>query len=287
MNYVGRFAPSPTGPLHKGSILAALASYLDARAHQGRWLLRIEDIDEPRCQPIHARRMMQCLQTLGMQWDGEVEWQSKRHRRYQVVFDELQQQGLIYPCACTRKQLRTHARPGEDAVYQGTCRNGLQAGQQPRAWRLLINDDTVQFKDRLLGWQSQQPRNQCGDVVIRRADGLFAYQFVVVIDDMDQAVTDIVRGADLLSSTGRQILIQRALKPCQLQYMHVPLILGQDGRKLSKQNGANEVPWEQHAQDVLNDALRMLGQNQQTGDINSILRGAIRDWSPKKIPKSS
>src|SRR5690606_29883011 len=196
-SYRGRFAPSPSGPLHDGSLVAAMASYLDARAHGGRWLLRIEDIDTPRTVPGADHTIMGQLQALGMHWDAPPTWQSHQLPRYQSVFDQLQAQGLVYGCACTRKQLA-------HGPYPGTCRNGLAAGQRPRAWRLRVPDGVVHFAGRWLGPQQQDVAQAVGDFIIKRADGLWAYQFVVVIEDGDQGITDVVRGADLLDSPARK-----------------------------------------------------------------------------------
>ena len=229
--YVGRFAPSPSGPLHDGSLAAAMASYLDARAHAGKWLLRIEDIDVPRTVAGADRVIMDQLQALGMHWDSPPTWQSRRLDRYQAVFDRLLQQGQAYGCACTRRQLGAGA-------YPGTCSHGLAPGQRPRAWRVRVPQGVVHFDDRWLGPQCQDVAAQVGDFIIRRADGLWAYQFVVVIDDGDQGVTDVVRGADLLDSTARQQVLAGLLGQRAPRVMHVPLVLDESGHKLSKQNHA-------------------------------------------------
>ncbi|WP_298012208.1 tRNA glutamyl-Q(34) synthetase GluQRS [uncultured Castellaniella sp.] len=259
--YVGRFAPSPSGPLHAGSLAAALASYLDARAHEGLWLLRIEDIDEPRTVPGADRVIMRQLQALGMRWDEEPVWQTRRHALYEQAFGRLQAAGRVYACRCTRRELP----PGP---YPGTCRPGPGAPRnapparaardeahvsQPSradarrpassrralpAWRFLVEPGTEVFQDRWLGEQSQDVAREAGDFIIRRADGLWAYQLAVVVDDGLQGVTDVVRGADLLDSTARQRQLARALDlPCP-RTLHVPLVLDAQGRKLSKQNHA-------------------------------------------------
>lgn len=231
-SYVGRFAPSPSGPLHDGSLAAAMASYLDARTHRGQWLLRIEDIDTPRTVAGADQVIMQQLQALGMRWDAAHVWQSHRLDRYQAVFDSLHMQGLVYGCACTRRELQTQG------PYPGTCSGGLAPGRQARAWRVRVPPGVVQFEDRWLGPQSQDVAAEVGDFIIKRADGLWAYQFVVVIDDGDQGVTDIVRGADLLDSTARQRALAGLLGFEAPRIMHVPLVLDQAGQKLSKQNHA-------------------------------------------------
>lgn len=249
MTYVGRFAPSPSGPLHAGSLVAALASWLDARAHGGRWLLRMEDVDTPRTVAGAADAIMAQLDALGLHWDGDVMWQSQRHAAYQSAFDTLAARGLIYGCGCTRREiadsaLRGQTVPGADGErpYPGTCRHGLPAGRQARAWRLRIPDGVERFEDRWLGPQAQDVAQAVGDFALRRADGLWAYQLAVVVDDAEQGVTDVVRGADLLSSTARQRVLGRLLGLPPVRYLHVPLILdAASGLKLSKQNGAPAI----------------------------------------------
>lgn len=229
--YRGRFAPSPSGPLHEGSLLAAMASYLDARAHYGKWLLRIEDIDTPRVVEGADAFIMQQLQALGMHWDEPPVWQSQRIPLYEEAFSRLQAGGYVYGCACTRRTL------GNDP-YPGTCRQGLPEGRQARSWRLRVPEGVEHFVDRLQGPQSQHVAHEVGDFILRRADGLWAYQFVVVVDDGLQGITHIVRGADLLASTARQRLLARLLGYKPPDVMHVPLLCDAQGRKLSKQNHA-------------------------------------------------
>ncbi|WP_367351193.1 tRNA glutamyl-Q(34) synthetase GluQRS [Achromobacter animicus] len=249
MNYVGRFAPSPSGPLHAGSLATALASWLDARAQRGRWLLRIEDVDTPRTVAGAADVIMGQLQALGLVWDGEIVWQSQRNAAYQAAFDALAARGLIYGCGCTRREiadsaLRGQTAPGADGErpYPGTCRHGLPAGREARAWRLRVPEGLERFEDRWLGAQEQDVAQAVGDFALRRADGLWAYQLAVVVDDAAQGVTDVVRGADLLSSTARQRVLGRLLGLPPLRYLHVPLILDPaSGLKLSKQNGAPAI----------------------------------------------
>jgi glutamyl-Q tRNA(Asp) synthetase len=263
--YVGRFAPSPTGPLHAGSVVAALASWLDARAHRGRWLLRIEDIDAPREQPGAAASIVDTLRRLGLRWDGEPAFQSRRGERYASALDTLVARDLAYPCGCTRReiadsQLRAGApreRHGE-LRYPGTCRAGLAPGRAPRAWRLRVPEGVVRFEDRRLGGQAQDVDAEIGDFVLRRADGQWAYQLAVVVDDAAQGVTDVVRGTDLLGSTGRQLVLARALGVSSPRWMHVPVVPGADGDKLSKQNGAAAVDASRPVE-ALGAALRHLG----------------------------
>lgn len=261
--YVGRFAPSPTGLLHEGSVVAALASWLDARAHRGTWLVRIEDIDPPREVPGAGGAILEQLAALGLHPDDAPVRQSGRHDAYDTAFGTLRRHGVVYGCGCTRRELALAAaaehaasRPDGEIRYPGTCRHGLAADRAPRAWRFRIDDaGPVAFDDRWLGPQRQQPAIECGDFVVRRADGPWAYQLAVVVDDGAQQVTDIVRGADLLTSTGRQILLQRALGLPTPRYLHVPVVLGANGRKLSKQNGAAPVD--------TSDPLRTLGRAMQ------------------------
>lgn len=242
--YAGRFAPSPTGPLHAGSLVAALASWLDARAHDGRWLVRIEDLDTPRCIPGADRIILQQLADCGLLPDHPPVYQSTRTGLYQSALDTLVARGLAYPCACTRSDIEAAlaalGRPRgrhEELIYPGTCRHGL-GGRPARAWRFACPPTAVRWTDRRLGPQSQAVHTEVGDFVLRRADGLFAYQLAVVVDDAAQGVTDIVRGADLADNTARQILLQQALGLPTPRYLHTPLVFGANGEKLSKQNGA-------------------------------------------------
>ncbi|OZI55077.1 tRNA glutamyl-Q(34) synthetase GluQRS [Bordetella genomosp. 5] len=242
--YVGRFAPSPSGPLHEGSLVAALASWLDARAHAGRWLLRIEDVDTPRTVPGADQVIMDQLRALGLHWDGEVWWQSQRFDAYQAAFDALAERGLIYGCGCTRREIADSALRGPASAdgerpYAGTCRHGLAPGRSARAYRVRVPDGVEAFEDRWLGPQTQDVARAVGDFVLRRADGLWAYQLAVVVDDAAQGVTDVVRGADLLSSTARQRVLCRLLEVPMPRMMHVPLVTDPaSGLKLSKQNNA-------------------------------------------------
>ena len=246
--YTGRFAPSPTGPLHAGSLVAALASWLDARAHQGTWLVRIEDVDSPRCRPGAAEQILAQLAALGLRPDAPPLWQSRRGTAYQQALDRLLALGQAYPCGCSRQDIaRALAAAGQAAqrfgvrVYPGTCRQGLR-GRPARALRLRSDspggDKVIAWTDRRLGPQQQNLSREVGDFVLRRADGLWAYQLAVVVDDAAQCVTDVVRGADLCDNTARQIHLQGLLGLPRLRYLHAPLVLGSDGHKLSKQNGA-------------------------------------------------
>jgi len=234
----GRFAPSPTGPLHFGSLVAALGSYLEARARGGRWLVRIEDVDAPRCRAQYADDILRTLEAYGFAWDGEVMRQSRRSARYREALEDLRRHGWVYPCGCTRAEL-AHAPPGRDGAprYPGTCRNGLPPGKAARALRVRAAG-VIEFTDLVQGPQRQDLEREVGDFVLLRADGLFAYQLAVVVDDADQGVDHVVRGADLIHSTARQIHLQRLLGAPTPAYAHLPVAVDAAGAKLSKQTRA-------------------------------------------------
>ena len=248
--YVGRFAPTPSGLLHAGSLVAALASWLDARAHGGRWLVRIEDLDTPRNAAGAADAIVAQLARCGLTSDGPVERQSARTARYDAALQRLMAQGDAYPCGCSRRDLARAPPSGLDRadvdvagerVYPGTCRDGL-AGRAARAWRLrTAGTAPVRWTDRRLGAQCQDVAREVGDFVLKRADGVWAYQLAVVVDDAETGITDVVRGEDLASNTARQILLQHRLGLATPRYLHTPLVLADDGRKLSKQNGATPL----------------------------------------------
>ncbi|MFA9462178.1 tRNA glutamyl-Q(34) synthetase GluQRS [Thiohalorhabdus methylotrophus] len=241
--YTGRFAPSPTGALHFGSLVAALASYLEARAHGGYWLVRMEDLDPPRVEPGAADGILRTLEAYGLRWDGPVLYQSTRTEAYQATLETLRREGLAYDCGCTRKEIRAAVEArGLGAVYPGTCRGGLPPGKAPRAVRLRVADREITFDDTVQGRFVQDLAAEVGDFVVRRADGLFAYQLAVVADDAEQGVTHVVRGADLLGSTPRQIFLQDCLGVATPEYAHVPLAATPQGHKLSKQTRARALP---------------------------------------------
>jgi len=256
---IGRFAPSPTGPLHLGSLVAAVASWLDARAEGGRWLVRIEDVDTPRVVPGSADEILAALQTYGLEWDGEVVWQSRRTTLYERALDELRAKDLVFDCACSRADLQRAASAplGEEPRYPGTCRHGLPPGREARSIRFRAPDGD--------------------DFIVRRADGLFAYQLAVVVDDAEQGVTRVVRGADLLTSTPRQIALQRALGYPTPEYVHVPLVLAPDGTKLGKRDGALPLPTLDDARirETLALALRHLGLDIAPAEPRRMLEQAI------------
>lgn len=282
--YIGRFAPSPTGPLHFGSLLAATASFLDARARHGQWLLRMEDLDKPRQVSGAADDILRTLEAFGFAWDGQVVYQSQQLARYQAILEDLQQQRLVYPCGCSRREIAGTAKAGGDGlVYPGTCRNGLQ-GKPARSWRLRVPDRAIRVEDRIQASIKQHLQRDVGDFVLRRADGIFAYQLAVVADDAWQGVTDIVRGTDLLDSTPRQILLQQYLHYPTPRYAHLPVATTHDGQKLSKQNRAQPV----RAADT-GQVLDLLGMQTPAGlptaALPDIWRWAIENWQIDRVPR--
>jgi glutamyl-Q tRNA(Asp) synthetase len=287
MTYRGRFAPSPTGPLHFGSLVGALASWLDARAHSGTWLVRIEDIDGPRTVPGAAEDILATLARFGMQADEPPVWQSERTDAYQQAFEQLESGGFIYPCGCTRKEiadslLHAHAR-NTTLAYPGTCRDGLY-GKPPRAWRLRVPDGQaaiVTFEDRWQGPQTQDLATEVGDFVLKRADGQWAYQLAVVVDDADAGITHVVRGADLLDSTARQIYLQHCLAVPTPSYLHVPVVTNEDGEKLSKQTGAAALDANEPLK-ALHAAAHHLGlglQAKTNDSLEAFYAAAVYAWS--------
>jgi glutamyl-Q tRNA(Asp) synthetase len=259
----GRFAPSPTGPLHLGSLVAAVGSWLFARAEGGRWLVRIEDIDTPRVVPGSEDEILASLNRYGLEWDGSIVRQSERTALYEEALDRLRLAGRVFDCACSRAELQRAASApiGKEAVYPGTCRNGLPPDRAARAIRFRSPDETLAFDDLVRGHVEEHVAIQSGDFVVKRADGLFAYQLAVVVDDALQGVTQVVRGADLLDSTARQIALQRALGYPTPRYAHIPLVLNDDGSKLGKRDRALPLPALDDARirETLGAALRHLG----------------------------
>ncbi len=286
--YIGRFAPSPTGALHFGSLVAAVGSFLEARAHGGRWLLRIEDVDTPRTVAGAAAGILATLARFGFEWDGEVVWQSQRTTAYEAALDALKAAGHAYPCACTRRELADQplARDGSRR-YPGTCRNGLPPGREGRAWRVRA-DGTIRFDDAVQGAQEVDLADDAGDYVVKRADGLFAYQLAVVVDDADAGVTHVVRGADLLDSTARQIHLLGLLGKPVPAYAHLPLATNAAGEKLSKQTLARAID-EHPPQAALLAALRFLGQNPPDALAGAALaelwQWAQAHWSLSAVPR--
>jgi glutamyl-Q tRNA(Asp) synthetase len=285
----GRFAPSPSGPLHFGSLVAALASWLDARSRHGEWLVRIEDLDPPREVPGAAREILHALDAFGLHWDAPVQYQSQRHALYAEALERLQRSGHVYPCACTRKEIADSALHGIDGiVYPGTCRSGIPSGRAARAWRMRTQGAAIVFDDELQGRQSQELEREAGDFVLKRADGLFAYQLAVVVDDADQGITRVVRGADLLASTPRQIHLQRALGLPTPAYLHVPVATDLHGEKLAKQTSAAALDLRVPSTTLVR-ALNFLGQDtpQAFGAERptDLLAWATARWNADKIPR--
>ena len=295
MRYIGRFAPSPTGPLHAGSLVAALASWLDARAHNGQWLVRIEDIDTPRCVKGADQRILEQHSACGLVADSEPKWQSQRTHLYENALSHLINKGWVYPCGCSRKEIEdVYVSQGQDiardsaAIYPGTCRDGLN-GKPARAWRLNVQavmealhlPQTLQWHDRRMGHQQQDVAREVGDFVLKRADGLWAYQLAVVVDDADQGITHVVRGEDLHDNTARQILLQKALGLPTPIYMHTPLVMGENGEKLSKQNGALALDL-QDPLTVLNCAAEVLRLNPCATSIEDALYEWTQAWLTSK-----
>lgn len=287
LDYRGRFAPSPTGPLHFGSLAAALASYLDARHHHGSWLVRMEDLDAPRTVVGAAGDILRMLEAFGLHWDEEVICQSQRSDAYEAALQQLRQVGAAYPCCCTRKEIADSALHGiEGAIYPGTCRHGMAPGKEGRAWRVRTDNLPVGFDDVLQGHITQHLESEIGDFVVRRADGLYAYQLAVVVDDAFQRITHVVRGADLLNSTPRQIHLQHLLGIATPHYMHIPVAVNAQGEKLSKQTLAEPVD----ASDTergLWDALQFLRQSPPQelcgAAPGELLQWAVSNWKPENL----
>ena len=312
--YRGRFAPSPTGPLHAGSLVAALASWLDAKAHGGQWLVRMEDVDTTRCLPGMDRVILHQLAACGLQPDEPPVWQSHRIELYQAALDTLTQRHLAYPCACSRQDiaraLSAHGQPNSrhgELIYPGTCRHGLQ-GRPARALRLrtaefesfqplavinqcsihstLIADSVIHWTDRRLGPQQQNIATEVGDFILKRADGCFSYQLAVVVDDAEQGITNVVRGQDLADNTPRQIRLQQALGLPTSRYLHTPLVLGANGEKLSKQNGAQAIDTSSPgaARQAIGEAAQALGLPRADGDTAHALSLWARAWQEERLP---
>jgi len=275
----GRFAPSPTGSLHFGSLVAAVGSYLEAKSVNGSWLVRIEDIDPPREVAGSSAGIIDDLQRFGLSADGPRLYQSNRTDAYQDAVNQLQASKRAYPCGCSRKDLPA------SGIYPGTCRDGIPAGKQPRAIRFRLDNSICEFDDRVQGHMSESPASSCGDFVIKRADGLFAYQLAVVVDDDFQAITQVVRGADLLDSTCRQIALQKALGIEQPDYMHLPVAVSADGKKLSKRDQTDPVGQKDPAY-ALRLALHFLGQQAPMGlSLDSLWVWALEHWDSTRIPR--
>ena len=279
--YRGRFAPSPTGRLHAGSLTTAVGSYLEAKRHGGEWWLRMEDLDPPREMPGAADDILHTLDAFGFEWDGQLSYQHDRYDAYRAALDQLIAQGDAYGCACTRREIADGSLRGVDGmIYPGACRTGVPDGRQARAWRLRVDDTLTQFTDRLQGECGQRLQSEIGDVVLLRADGFWAYQLAVVVDDIAQGMTDIVRGADLLVSTPRQLWLRQKLGGAAVSHCHLPLMVNAAGEKLSKQTLAAAIDAKSAASE-LRLALIRLGHTPPPGvdNLAELWQWAGAHWS--------
>lgn len=288
INYRGRFAPSPSGPLHFGSLLTALGSYLDARAQGGAWWLRIDDLDPPRVAPGAVDAILRALEAYGLEWDGTVQYQSQRGDAYQVAFQALQASGRVYACGCTRREIAdSNVGQASAAIYPGTCRKGLAQGKTARVWRLDTRGVKLQLEDRLQGAIAQDLERNCGDFVVQRADGLFAYQLAAVVDDAALGISDVVRGSDLLDSSLRQVYLQQLLGLGRPRYLHLPVAVNAAGEKLSKQTLAPALDLEQPQQTLI-AALSLLNQppppEMARASAAVLMNWAVAHWNPDRLP---
>ena len=291
MKYIGRFAPSPTGLLHIGSLLTAVASYADARFHSGKWLLRMEDLDPPREMQGAADHILFTLEKFGFEWDGEVAYQSQRHAFYRDALDDLRTRNLVYPCDCSRKNWHEKARLGADGfVYNGVCanKNIFRQPEKSPAWRVRVPDEVIEFDDELVGHYAQNLAHDIGDFVLLRADGFWAYQLAVVVDDAAQGITHIVRGQDLLVSTPRQIYLQRCLNVPTPHYAHLPLLTNKLGQKWSKQTRADAIDVNQAAAQ-LRQVMSYLNipTAPDTNQPHDLLNWTVANWQMTRVPKSA
>jgi glutamyl-Q tRNA(Asp) synthetase len=288
--YRGRFAPSPTGPLHFGSLVAAVGSYLDARANDGAWLVRMEDVDTPRVVRGAADDILRTLAACGMAWDGEVVHQSARGDAYRAALETLRRRQMLYACACSRREIADSGIAGiEGYVYPGTCRAGIPAGREQRAWRVRTDGAVIAFEDAIQGRVEQDLEKAIGDFVLHRADAVYAYQLAVVVDDAAQGITHVVRGSDLLDSTPRQIHLQNLLGLPTPIYAHLPVAVNASGQKLSKQTLARPVDRTRGGESLL-EALRFLGQEPPAAltraTVNEILEWGKANWRLGRVPKT-
>jgi glutamyl-Q tRNA(Asp) synthetase len=285
--YRGRFAPSPSGPLHFGSLVAALGSYLDARRHKGSWLLRMDDIDPPREKPGAADSILTTLELLGFEWDEQVLYQSSRIDAYQEAAGYLVSSGLAYPCSCSRREIDEFGTPGpQGVIYPGTCRGGHDTTRDAKAIRVMTNSVELGFSDQIFGGFRQNLDRDVGDFIIRRSDSLYAYQLAVVVDDAFQQISRVVRGSDLLFSTPRQLFLQQLLGLPLPEYSHLPLVMDENGKKLSKQNMALPVDTKNPLQTLL-QAARFLGQTPAAeipSNLAEFWEWAISSWDTATIP---
>jgi glutamyl-Q tRNA(Asp) synthetase len=287
--YRGRFAPTPSGPLHFGSIVAALGSYLEARTRGGEWHVRIDDVDPPRVVPGAADDILRCLEALGFEWDGEVTWQSRRRPAYHAAFHRLLEAGLVYPCACSRKEIAEVARTGaEGPIYPGTCRAGMPSFRSARAWRMRTDGATVRFEDRVLGMQVLDLERESGDFVLYRSDGVYGFHLAAAVDDAEYGMTDVVRGADLLESSLRQVWVLQCLGLRMPRYAHLPVAVDANGEKLSKQTHAAPVDAARPVA-TLWQALQFLGQQPPPtlaqSQRDDAWEWARANWSLARVPR--
>ena len=287
--YKGRFAPSPTGPLHAGSLVAAVASFLEARTRGGEWLVRMEDVDTPRVVAGAADDILRTLEACGMRWDGAVMYQSARSDAYRAALERLRREGLVYACGCSRREIADSGVEGiEGYVYPGTCRHGLAPGRTPRAWRVRTDGAAIAFDDAIQGRVVHDLEKDIGDFVLYRADAVYAYQLAVVVDDAEQGITHVVRGADLLESTPRQIHLQRLLDYATPAYAHLPVAVNAEGQKLSKQTLAPAIDASRAAAAVTS-ALAFLGQSPpqalHRAGIEEVWRWAHEHWRLDRVPR--
>lgn len=286
--YRGRFAPSPTGPLHFGSLVAAVGSYLEAKSRHGEWLVRIENLDPSREVPGASKEILSTLEILGMEWDGEVVYQSRRNEAYQAALTLLKDKNLIYPCVCSRKEIADSSITGIDGpIYPRTCHGDLPDTERPQALRVRTDNTLIEIKDVLRGLVRQRLESDIGDFVLRRADGIFAYQLAVVVDDAEQGVTHVVRGEDLLNSTPRQVHLQQLLGYPTPAYMHLPVVVNALGEKLSKQTHAAPIVTADSVSQLIM-AIRFLGQKPPAelieGNIASFWEWVTKNWKSEMIP---
>ncbi len=287
--YRGRFAPSPTGPLHFGSMVAAVGSFLEARHRGGEWLVRMEDLDPPREAPGAADDILRALEAFGLHWDGEVVYQSRRHALYEEVLEKLQAREALYACACSRREIADSSMSGVDGlVYPGTCRGGIAPGRAPRAWRVKVGEQKIEFHDAIQGRMVRDLAANFGDFVVRRADGFYAYQLAVVVDDAAQGITAIVRGADLIESTPRQIHLQRLLDLPTPDYLHLPVALNAQSEKLSKQTLAAPADITRPVPQLC-QVMRFLGQDVSPeladAGIKDFWNWAVTHWDLARVPR--
>ena len=290
-NYIGRFAPSPTGPLHIGSLFAALGSFLQAKNNAGQWLVRMEDIDPPREVKGASTDILKTLERYHLYWDGEVNYQHNNQEQYNEYLDQLRKEEILYPCTCSRKTILENAQFGPlGMIYTGKCRNTPLHTNQQHSLRMMMPDIDIEFADQIQARIQLNFNKNIGDVVLKRADGFYAYHLAVVIDDYHQAVTEIVRGSDLLFSTPVHLQLQQYLGFNSPSYAHLPVIVNSKGEKLSKQTGANKVDME-NIDATLIQLLNYLGQNPPSelteGSTDNILNWAIENWQPENIPRVS